>query len=130
HAVASVTYPGHCHLPLPALCAMTSVTRPGWCHSLWPALHAVASVTCPGWCHLLWQHCVLWPVSLALVIVTCHGQHCVPWPVSLALVGVTRCGHPPSATPCPGQGHLPPAQVAPSPLQPALEPLQGWGSHS
>ncbi|NWW54203.1 SHAN3 protein, partial [Pedionomus torquatus] len=32
--------------------------------------------------------------------------------------------------PCPGQGHLPPPQVAPSSIQPGLEPLQGWGSHS
>ncbi|NXG55756.1 PR40A factor, partial [Hemiprocne comata] len=29
-----------------------------------------------------------------------------------------------------GQGHLPPDQVAPSPIQPALEHFQGWGSHS
>ena len=32
--------------------------------------------------------------------------------------------------PCHGQGHLPPDQVAPSPIQPGLEPCQGGGSHS
>jgi len=33
-------------------------------------------------------------------------------------------------TPCHGQGHLPPDQVAPSPIQPGLECFQGWGIHS
>ena len=32
--------------------------------------------------------------------------------------------------PCPGQGPLPPAQAAPSPIQPGLGHCQGWGSHS
>ena len=32
--------------------------------------------------------------------------------------------------PCHGQGHLPLAQVAQSPVQPGLEPFQGGGSHS
>ena len=32
--------------------------------------------------------------------------------------------------PCHGQGPLPPAQGAPSPVQPGLEPCQGGGSHS
>ena len=32
--------------------------------------------------------------------------------------------------PCPGQGPLPPAQVAQSPVQPGLEHCQGGGSHS
>jgi len=31
---------------------------------------------------------------------------------------------------CHGQGPLPPAQGAPSPVQPGLEPCQGGGSHS
>ena len=31
---------------------------------------------------------------------------------------------------CPGQGPLPPAQAAPSPIQSGLEPCQGGGSHS
>ena len=33
-------------------------------------------------------------------------------------------------TPCHGQGHLPPAQVAQSPIQPGLGHCQGWGIHS
>ena len=33
-------------------------------------------------------------------------------------------------TPCHGQGHLPPDQVAQSPVQPGLEHFQGAGSHS
>jgi len=37
---------------------------------------------------------------------------------------------PPVSPPCPGQGPLPPAQAAPSPIQPGLEPCQGGGSHS
>ena len=36
----------------------------------------------------------------------------------------------PVPRPCPGQGPLPPAQGAPSPVQPGLEPCQGGGSHS
>lgn len=33
--------------------------------------------------------------------------------------------------PCPhGQGHLPPAQVVPNPLQPGLKNFQGWSSQS
>ena len=32
--------------------------------------------------------------------------------------------------PCHGQGHLPPHQVAQSPIQPSLEHCQGGGSHS
>jgi len=32
--------------------------------------------------------------------------------------------------PCHGQGPLPPAQGAPSPIQSGLEPCQGGGSHS
>jgi len=36
----------------------------------------------------------------------------------------------PVPTSCPGQGPLPPAQGAPSPVQPSLEPCQGGGSHS
>ena len=36
----------------------------------------------------------------------------------------------PVPTPCHRQGHLPPAQAAPSPVQPGLEPCQGWGTHS
>ena len=36
----------------------------------------------------------------------------------------------PVPTPCHGQGPLPPAQGAQSPVQPGLEPCQGAGSHS
>jgi len=37
---------------------------------------------------------------------------------------------PPSATPGHGQGCPPPAQAAQGPIQPGLESLQGWGTHS
>jgi len=36
----------------------------------------------------------------------------------------------PVPTPCHGQGPLPPAQGAPSSIQPGFEPCQGRGSHS
>ena len=41
-------------------------------------------------------------------------------------VGKDLKAHPVS-TPCHGQGHLPPDQVAPSPVQPSPEHCQGWG---
>ena len=36
----------------------------------------------------------------------------------------------PIPTLCQGQGCPPPAQVAQGPIQPGLECLQGWGTHS
>ncbi|EOA97032.1 hypothetical protein Anapl_17450, partial [Anas platyrhynchos] len=36
----------------------------------------------------------------------------------------------PVPPPCHGLGHLPLDQVAQSPIQPGLEHLQGWGTHS
>ncbi|EOA93912.1 hypothetical protein Anapl_14400, partial [Anas platyrhynchos] len=47
----------------------------------------------------------------------------------LVWVGRDLKDHPVPA-PCHGQGHLPPAQAAQSPIQRGLEHLQGWGTHS
>jgi len=43
-------------------------------------------------------------------------------------VGRDRKDHP-VPNPCHGQGHLPPDQIAQSPIQPGLEHLQGFGIH-
>jgi len=47
------------------------------------------------------------------------------------MVGVKRkLKHHLVPSPCHGQGHLPPDQVAQSPLQPGLDHLHGWSIHS
>ncbi|EOB08416.1 hypothetical protein Anapl_06434, partial [Anas platyrhynchos] len=47
----------------------------------------------------------------------------------MAQVGRNLKDHP-FPPPCHGQEHLPPDQVAQSPIQPGLEHLQGWGIHN
>ncbi|KAK4821027.1 hypothetical protein QYF61_012113 [Mycteria americana] len=61
----------------------------------------------------------------------CHGDLCGVGGHNHRMVWVGRdlTDHP-VPTPCHGQGHLPPDQVAQSPIQPGLEHCQGWGIRS